>query len=205
MPYLPYICTRVARLHTCLLLLNVYSISLFRHVIVMSVSNALANKLRHGQPLPEHPYRQGDDNYEAYERCRQLEVCTAWNTFVADPQHDPPLEDILTTLPPTVAARVHGYGLFHAPNATGRAALARDILACQNQPWLAVLAYLYVFGLIRVCTYPTRFFFFLRLKTRSLQPQGPYACCHSRIYSSTVFGGCCTKTASSRGIVEQCI
>ena len=64
-----HIYKKVARLHTQLLLLNVYS-SLFLRLTVMSVSNALANKLHHGQPVPENPYRQGDDNYEAYERCR---------------------------------------------------------------------------------------------------------------------------------------
>ena len=119
----------------------------------MSGSNVLMDKLPHGgQPLPANPYREGDENREAYERCRQLEICTAWNASVGNLPRDPSFEDISTSMHPTLAARVLGYSLLHAPSATGRAALARDVLACQDDLWLGVLAYLYVFGLIRVCT-----------------------------------------------------
>ncbi|KAI0658263.1 hypothetical protein C8Q70DRAFT_184922 [Cubamyces menziesii] len=48
-----------------------------------------------------------------------------------------------------VTARVLGHGLHFAPNDSGRNALVCDILAC-SQLELALLAYLYVFGLIRV-------------------------------------------------------
>ncbi len=115
----------------------------------MSVSKALATKLHHGQCLPANLYPQGSDYHRAYERCLQLERGEGWNNFAADLPPDHPF--VLESMSPIVAARVLGYGLLYAPNDTGRDALARDILACQN-PELAVLAYLYVFGLIRVCT-----------------------------------------------------
>lgn len=119
------------------------------------MSQSLASKLSDGQPLPANPYQPGGDNHTAYGLCLQLELIgTTWpNIFVDSLAHTPPFEQVLISMAPVVAARVLGYGLCYAPNDTGRDALVRDILACGgNQPWMAVLAYLYVYGLIRVCT-----------------------------------------------------
>lgn len=107
---------------------------------------SLASKLSDVQPLPPNPYEQGSDNHEAYERCLQLERRPAWNAVLDDPH-----EDILRDMTSIVTARVLGHGLCFAPNDSGRNALVCDILAC-SQLELALLAYLYVFGLIRVCT-----------------------------------------------------
>ena len=115
---------------------------------------SLGSKLSVGQPLPPNPYQQGSDTYEAYERCLQLERRPAWNlnAFLDDVPQNHPYEDIVQIMTTIVTARVLGYGLHFAPNDTGRAALGRDILACaQDERLLAVVAYLYVFGLIRVC------------------------------------------------------
>lgn len=114
---------------------------------------SLATKPKHGKRLPENMYPQGSDNHQAYQRCLQLEYDQIYVNLAADLQPSP-LEGVLETesMPPLIAARVLGYGLLYAPNDTGRAALVRDILACQGQAELDVLAYLYVFGLIRVCT-----------------------------------------------------
>ena len=112
---------------------------------------SLASKLSDGQPLPPNPYEQGSDNYEAYERCLQLERRPAWNAVLDDLPHSHPYEDILRDMTSIVTARVLGHGLCFAPNDSGRNALVCDILAC-SQLELALLAYLYVFGLIRVCT-----------------------------------------------------
>ena len=112
---------------------------------------SLASKLSDVQPLPPNPYEQGSDNHEAYERCLQLERRPAWNAVLDDLPHNHPYEDILRDMTSIVTARVLGHGLHLAPNDSGRNALVRDILAC-SQLELALLAYLYVFGLIRVCT-----------------------------------------------------
>ena len=49
---------------------------------------------------------------------------------------------------------------------------------------------------------PTLSFLLVCLTIRSLQPQRPYACCHSSIYSSTAFGDCCTTITYSHFILE---
>lgn len=107
----------------------------------MSVFKSLATKLKDGTCLPENTYPQGSSSHQAYQRCLQLEY-----------DQPGPFEGVPESMPPLIAARVLGYGLLYAPNDTGRAALVRDILTCQDQSELDVLAYLYVFGLIRVCT-----------------------------------------------------
>ncbi|KAI0749190.1 hypothetical protein C8Q80DRAFT_1119548 [Daedaleopsis nitida] len=117
------------------------------------MSHTLEAKLSEGKPLPVNPYQQGGDNHRAYNLCLQLElVGTAWpGIFVADLGSTPPFEDVLKSMSPIVAARVLGHGLRYAPNDAGHDALVRDILSCNgNQPWMAVLAYLYVYDLIRV-------------------------------------------------------
>ncbi|CDO71725.1 hypothetical protein BN946_scf184920.g9 [Trametes cinnabarina] len=110
---------------------------------------SLARNLHKGQSLPGNVFPSGSQEHTAYERCRQLEQHTAWNEFVDDLRSDLPFEEILKSMTPIVAARVLGFGLVHAPNDSGRDALVRDILSCDRTE-LGVLAYLYVFGLIRV-------------------------------------------------------
>ncbi|KAI0354001.1 hypothetical protein OH77DRAFT_571295 [Trametes cingulata] len=80
---------------------------------------------------------------------------------------------------PIVAARVLGYALLYAPHDAGRDALVRDILACDGDLDLGVLAHLYLFGLIRL-------FFDPKPPTRAVTP---------RIQSSLLVGGNCTGRA----------
>ncbi|KAI0712653.1 hypothetical protein C8Q76DRAFT_491403 [Earliella scabrosa] len=136
-----------------------------------------------GQPLPSNPYSTPGDSCTAYEHCLQLERCAGWDSFQVV---EDPFEEIMADMPPVVAARVLGHGLHFAPNGDGRNALVRDILACeQKQPWLATLAHLYVYGLIRVF----------------YNPKGPTPAVTPHIHASIVLGDRCTNRASSRIIV----
>ena len=58
---------------------------------------------------------------------------------------------------PPLTARVLGHALLLAPSEQGRAALTRDILGCKDDPeLLAGVAYLYVYGLMRVRAFSWR-------------------------------------------------
>jgi hypothetical protein len=105
------------------------------------------------QPLPTNNYPDGTDDRTAYDACRLLEQSEGWNIFTADLKKKYS-EPIMKDMTPRVAGRVLGYGLLFAPNEGGRAALVRDINGCERDPeLLGGLAHLYVFGLMRVCTF----------------------------------------------------
>ena len=108
------------------------------------------------EPFPQalvlNPYPIGDI-HTAYEHCRRLECLAYWDTF-SDDLRDSLSMDVMQGMAPRVAARVLGHGLLLAPSDAGRNALVRDILACdEDLELLAGLAHLYVYGLIRVCTW----------------------------------------------------
>ena len=112
----------------------------------------LASSKPFPQALLPNPYPVGD-THTAYEHCRRLECREYWNTF-SDDLRNSLSADIMQGMTPAVAARVLGHGLLLAPNDAGRNALVRDILACdEDLELLAGLAHLYVYGLIRVCTW----------------------------------------------------
>ena len=68
-------------------------------------------------------------------------------------QADP--EGILLDSTPACAAQVLGFALLHPPLNNGRDNLAAEILECNdstnNHELLSGLAYLHVYGLIRIC------------------------------------------------------
>ena len=107
------------------------------------------------QPLSPNPYHGGDPAlFTAYEQCLRLERRgTEWNIYAADSDLQQPLSEAMTNdMTPRVVARVLGFGMLLAPKDQGRIALAREIIACnEDLELLAGLAHLYVYGLIRVC------------------------------------------------------
>lgn len=108
--------------------------------------------LKDGEPLELNTFTPGTDIYNAYERCLKLQSHLLWSRFVTDLADDPPYKEILKELPPVVSARILGHALKYAPSDEGRDALAREIRDCGDLAELGLLAYLYVYGLIRVCT-----------------------------------------------------
>jgi len=138
---------------------------------------ALAGK-PNPQPLPANDYPDGSNIRTAYDACLLLEQSESWNIFTTDLQKDYS-ESILKGMIPRVAARVLGYGLRFAPSETGRGALVRDIDGCDRDPeLLGGLAHLYVYGLIRVCTFSRGcvIIFCRFLISSSLQSKRPFTC-----------------------------
>ncbi|SJL11377.1 uncharacterized protein ARMOST_14780 [Armillaria ostoyae] len=100
--------------------------------------------------LPQSPFEILSDEHIAYQSCLNLEtVGDSWGTTVVDETA------IIFKFSPEIVARVLGFGLIHPPSTQGRAHLARDISACNdNSEFLAGLSYLYVMGVIRIFNQP---------------------------------------------------
>lgn len=80
----------------------------------------------------------------AYTRCLQVEALDQWG--LSD------TEEVMLGMPPRISARVLGFGLIHAPSDSGKQHLADEINdSSDDLERFAGLAYLYVFGLIRIC------------------------------------------------------
>lgn len=106
-------------------------------------------------PLPDNPfdpYTQKDCR-QAFDSCKRLEQSNSWG-FLKDLSPQPNERGlVMLATSPTVAARTLGYALIYAPSVKGRDELATEVISCQdNQEWLAGLAHLYIFGLLRICT-----------------------------------------------------
>jgi hypothetical protein len=129
------------------------------------------------QPLPANKYPDGTETGTAYDTCRWLEQSQGWNMFTQDLTKSYS-ETIMKDMMPCVAGRILGYSLLFAPNEDGRAALVQDINACEHDPeLLGGLAHLYVFGLMRVCTFSRILYLVCGFSDLpSLQPQGSFAC-----------------------------
>lgn len=99
--------------------------------------------------LPRSPFEILSDEHIAYQSCLNLEtVGDSWGTTVTDETA------IMFKFSPEIVARVLGFGLIYPPSTQGRAYLARDISACNdNSEFLAGLSYLCVMGVIRICTF----------------------------------------------------
>ncbi|KAI0782657.1 hypothetical protein C8Q75DRAFT_811583 [Abortiporus biennis] len=89
------------------------------------------------------PAKYPDHICKAYDTCFALEKKVVWSFGVN--------EEILSDkLPPQIAGRVLGHALILAPTETSRDKLAKEISDCEDDDtFLASLAYLYIFGLIR--------------------------------------------------------
>ena len=93
--------------------------------------------------LPEH--------MAAYERCLQVEALDQWSLLATDLQWDES-EEMMLEMSPQFSARVLGFGMIHAPSPEGKRRLANEINGCGDDlEMFTGLAYLYVFGLIRIC------------------------------------------------------
>ncbi|KAJ6486672.1 hypothetical protein C8R45DRAFT_995488 [Mycena sanguinolenta] len=65
------------------------------------------------------------------------------------------METFIYNHPPKVAARTLGYALIHAPSPAGRDCISQEIVGCNDEPeYLAGLAHLYIYGLIRIFRNP---------------------------------------------------
>ncbi len=97
--------------------------------------------------LPRSPFEILSDEHIAYQSCLNLEtVGDSWGTVTDETA-------IMFKFSPEIVARVLGFGLIYPPSTQGRAYLARDISACNdNSEFLAGLSYLYVMGVIRICS-----------------------------------------------------
>ena len=84
-----------------------------------------------------------------------MQAATTWNILIPN-INDEDLQELMFCAPPQVAGRTLGYALIYATNREGRDALARDIVSCGNDyRILAGLAHLHIFGMIRVCEWPS--------------------------------------------------
>lgn len=107
------------------------------------------------QPLPPFPegFTAGSNLWKAFQVCKSLESREKWLLFHTELAYLR-LEKILLGFTPACASRVLGFALMYSPSGGGREALATEILGCNdNHELLAGLAHLYVYGLIRVCTF----------------------------------------------------
>ena len=83
----------------------------------------------------------------AFQVCKDLESKEQWVLFKANSG------GILLDLTPACAARVLGFALLYFPSDNEQNTLTAEILKCNDDhELLSGLAYLYVYGLIRVCT-----------------------------------------------------
>jgi len=107
------------------------------------------------RPLPPCPesFPVGSDLWDAFQICKSLEPREQWLLYHGELAH-PRSENVLLDLTPACAGRVLGFALLYSPSRGGRDALAAEIIGCNgDDELLAGLAHLYVYGLIRVCTF----------------------------------------------------
>ena len=104
-------------------------------------------------PLSANIFPPSSPTRAAYDVCLILEQREAWNIPDRDLHQEAP-NFVMFDMSPLVASRVLGHALVLTPSEDGREALAREINDCYSDPeLLAGLAYLYVFGLMRVCAF----------------------------------------------------
>ncbi len=106
-------------------------------------------------PLPANPYDLASQPHlhRDFASCARVGGATSWESFF-DELHRSMSQDLIFNTSPQIAGKTLGYALIYAPTIVGRDRLAHELITFDNDPEVfAGLANLYIFGLIRICSF----------------------------------------------------